>query len=828
MNESLRRDTRASLDACRWVLTAAVVVISATSGCATSDPELMAEEVHEDGASESIPVTHAGPANRLQHETSPYLLLHAHNPVDWYPWGAEAFERARREDKPIFLSVGYSTCYWCHVMERRVFADPEIAAVMNRWYINIKVDREERPDIDQIYMTATHLMNRHGGWPMSVFLTPDLLPFFAGTYFPPQDDHGRPGFVRVLNSLNEYWTQRRAEVDEVAQQVTDRIRQIHSEDAALAAVDPDSTMIKRAVDTMKQQYDSANGGFGGAPKFPPTMRLELLLDAWESWNDEQALRIVTHTLDAMAAGGIHDQIGGGFHRYSTDAQWLVPHFEKMLYNQAQQARTYLRAYELVRTPRWRRVAENVLRYVAREMTAPEGGFYSALDAETDAVEGKYYVWTESEIRQQLGQQAGRFLELFRLAPVPEVEGAGVIHIAGSYAQAAATLDLDDGNFEEARRVLYRSRSERRYPLLDDKIITAWNGMMIATCAEAFRILGHEPYRRAAERAASFAAEHLVTDQGALKRVYRASAAKHDGYLEDYAYLADGLLVLYAATGTRRWLDLATAIVDQMVARFWDPEVGGFYYSQEGGDDLIVRVKKATDSALPSANAVATRCLITLASHSGREDLRSKASQTLRAFGGVMARQPSAYTSMIGAAWDLLDPSQAHAHDTARQSRVELPSPGMAQTVAPPDSIVRVAAVLSMDQVAPGETFQAFVDVRIAEGWHLNANPASEHWLIPTSLTVNSLDLPLEVQGVRYPEPKRLHVAGTEDSLDVYDGTVRLVSTMQLSSKAPVGQDGIVRLIIQYQACDDGGICLQPAEWVGVISVRVTKRIGGGR
>ena len=767
---------------------------------------------------------HGGSANRLQYETSPYLLQHAHNPVDWYPWGPEALERARREDKPIFLSVGYSTCYWCHVMERRVFADPHIAAMMNRWFVNIKVDREERPDLDQIYMTATQLMNRHGGWPNSVFLTPDLQPFYAGTYFPPEDEDGRPGFTRVLTALQEHWTERRAQVEEVAGQVTARIRQRHSDLPALAPVDPDSALIGRALEATKRQYDTANGGFGGAPKFPPAMRLQLLLDAWERAGDDEALRIVSHTLDAMARGGIHDQIGGGFHRYSTDAQWRVPHFEKMLYNQAQLTRVYLRAYRLTDAPRWRRVAADILRYVEREMTAPAGAFYSALDAETDAVEGKYYVWTEAQLRDELGAAAERFFEHYQLAPVAETEGGHVIYRAAPAATApgadAGPEIRPEGDFAEERRRLLRRRSQRRYPLLDDKVITAWNGMMIAACAEAYLALGHEPYRLAAERAADFILEHLATPAGALRRVYRQGAAKHEGYLEDYAHFADGLLALHAATGEERWLDAATLVTDQMVARFWDAQTDGFYYSEEGDADLIVRVKEATDAALPAANAVATRCLTALARRTGRADLRQKAARTLRAFGAGMAQHPAAYTAMMGAAWDqLTDVEQA----AGAAAPISAKPPAVAATSGV-EAIVTARASLTRERVAPGERFEAFVDIDIADGWHLNANPPSEGWLIPTTLTVNNLDLPIQVEQPRYPPGTRLPVPALAGSLDVYEGAVRLSSALQLSTSAVAGQQGAVRLIVQYQACDEAGVCLQPAEWVGEVSVRIANRV----
>jgi hypothetical protein len=393
-------------------------------------------------------------------------------------------------------------------------------------------------------------------------------------------------------------------------------------------------------------------------------------------------------------------------------------------------------------------------------------------------------------------------------------------VTGSYAAAAATLAHDKGSFDRARKALANSRSERQYPLLDNKIITAWNGMMIAACADAFRILEHKPYRRAAERAASFALENLATPTGALKRIYRADGTELDGYLEDYAYLADGLLALHTATGTQRWLDAASAVVDQMIERFWDAPHGGFYYSQAAADDLIVRVKEATDSALPSANAVATRCLTVLARKTGRQDLELMATRTLRAFGGAMTQQPAAYTSMIDAAWDY----HTTLDRVVQGPQIQLPSIGTAAQSVLLDPMIKavVTAVASMskESVVAGGRFTALVDLRITPGWHINANPATEQWLIPTSLTVNSLDLPVELLEVDYPPASRLSVASMEDSLDVYQGTVRLSSALKMASAAVPGQHGIVRLIVQYQVCDDGGVCLQPAEWVGAVRLQV--------
>ncbi len=377
-------------------------------------------------------------SNKLVGETSPYLLLHAHNPVDWHPWGKEALARAKAEDKPIFLSVGYSTCYWCHVMERLVFSDPQIAALMNEDFINIKVDREERPDIDRIYMKATQLITQHGGWPNSIFLTPGLQPFFAGTYFPPEDAHGRPSFPRVLGIMQQHWRDERGKVLEIAAELTAAIRKMES-GREMVAMAPDSVLVVRVLAAIQERYDAINGGFGGAPKFPPGMRLELLMADVERFEKGAAPQIVLHTLAQMARGGIYDQMGGGFHRYSTDAEWQVPHFEKMLYNQAQLVRLYLRAYELTEEPRWRFVAQDIFRFVAREMTATDGAFYSALDAETEAEEGKYYVWTEEELAVVLGAEAELFWTVYGLAPMPEGEGQ-VLFLETSWAEAAVDLE----------------------------------------------------------------------------------------------------------------------------------------------------------------------------------------------------------------------------------------------------------------------------------------------------------------------------------------------------------------------------------------------------
>ena len=585
--------------------------------------------------------------NRLIHETSPYLLLHAHNPVDWYPWGPEALERAIREGKPIFLSVGYSTCYWCHVMERKVFSDPEIAEMMNLWFINIKVDREERPDLDEIYMTATQLITGSGGWPNSVFLTPDLKPFFAGTYFPPEDMYGRPGFPRALGALHEAWETRRSEVEGQAEYLAANIRRIQagagaSEGGALAR-----GLVDEAIRQLKSRYDEAYGGFSGAPKFPPSQDLELLMSEYERTGEADLLPMVTHTLDMMARGGMYDHLGGGFHRYSTDGKWHVPHFEKMLYNQAQLSKAYLHAYKLTGERRFRRVAEDIFRYVAHTMTAPDGGFYSALDSETHGIEGKSYLWTEREIRGALGKDADLFLEVYSLAPIPEGEGR-VIYMSRSLEEGAESLGLPDAallkRLAPLKQTLLNVREQRERPLLDTKILTAWNGLMIDAYAYGYEVLKEKACLDASRKAAEFVLAHLGNDGGDLHRTYKDGEVKYDGYQEDYAFLIRGLLGLYRASGEARYLDRSAALADRMIARFWDEDAGGFFFTS-GTEDLIARTKNPYDSAIPSGNSVAAHVLLTLGRETGRAGYLEKARRTMRAFAGSLKNNPDAFKYM---------------------------------------------------------------------------------------------------------------------------------------------------------------------------------------
>ena len=763
--------------------------------------------------------------NHLDGETSPYLLLHAHNPVEWYPWGAKALERARREDKPIFLSVGYSTCYWCHVMERLVFSDKEIAALMNEWFINIKVDREERPDLDQIYMSATYLSNRHGGWPNSVFLTPELEPFFAGTYFPPKDSHGLPGFPRVLKAVHGAWKDRRKEVLEMAAQMVSAIRELE-EGWQTPPTEPDTALVNLALGRIKGHYDGRSGGFGGAPKFPPCIRLEFLLSAWERKGDARAQKIVSHTLDAMAQGGIYDQVGGGFHRYSTDARWQIPHFEKMLYNQAQLARLYLRGYQITGAESWRRVAEEIFEFVRREMTSEAGAFHSALDAETEAVEGKYYLWTAKEIEEALADKARLFFEVYELTPMPDEEG-GVICMKRSLEEAAGDLGVDSASLrieiEDLRGRLLSVRSKRTYPLLDDKVLTAWNGMMIDACALGYGILQDPAYRRAAAAAAEFVLGHLRMPDGSLRRVYRLGQAKNDAYLEDYAYLSEGLFSLYRTTGEERWLKAGRDLVDQMIRRFWDEEEGGFFFA-EGGADLIVRSKNVKDSALPAANAVAVHCLLDLARWTDEDIYMEKARKTLLTFGGMMRDRPSSFTHMIAAADKLIAgggsaPEPAGVDGQPSVAVVGLPP----APVVPPEDPVRARVDLSVEKPAAGQHFQVAVHIEISAGWHINANPASNDMLIPTSLTLNA-DLPLEIVDITYPPSDPFYFAALDDTLEVYKDQVVLRADLRMKTEAVSGRKGELRLLLQYQACDEMR-CLPPSELDRVVVLEVAPETG---
>jgi uncharacterized protein len=588
--------------------------------------------------------------NRLSHETSPYLLQHAYNPVDWYPWGEEAISRAKQENKPILLSIGYSACHWCHVMERESFENQAIADLMNRYFINIKVDREERPDLDEIYMQATTAMNQgHGGWPMTVFLTPDQEPIFAGTYFPPTDRYGRPGFGSILKNIGEGWIKDQANIVQQAGRFTTRLR------AALQPASPlavGAAEIEDAVKQFARDFDSRYGGFGRAPKFPPATGLSFLLRQYHWSREEKILSMVTKTLDGMAAGGLYDHIGGGFARYSTDDEWLVPHFEKMLYDNALLARTYIEAFQITEDNRYRQVAIETLDYILREMTAPEGGFYSATDADSEGVEGRFFVWTPEQIREIVtnDQDATRFCAYYDITEEGNWERTNIPRTPKSYEVAAQELDCSPEDLcdtiKRVKPMVYQARLKRVPPGLDDKIITAWNGMMIGTMAEAGRVFNHQPYLDGAIRAADFLLTTLARPESRLWRTYRAGHAHLNACLEDYAFAADAMIDVYEATGHERYLHEAVSLAERILEDFEDRVHGGFFTTAADHETLIIRGREGADGATPSGNAVAASALARLSFHGDREDFRTAATNAIRAYGQQIGQVPRGFPKSL--------------------------------------------------------------------------------------------------------------------------------------------------------------------------------------
>ena len=588
-------------------------------------------------------------ANRLAGETSPYLLQHKDNPVDWYPWGEEALARARAEEKPMLVSIGYSACHWCHVMEHESFENPDIAAVMNDLFVNIKVDREERPDLDSLYISAVQAMTGHGGWPLNVFLTPDGVPFFGGTYFPPADRGAMPGFPKVLEAVADAYRDRRSEVEQNAETLRDFLER--STTASLKPGDLEPELLERAAKSLAGSFDARNGGFGGAPKFPQPAALEFLLRYWKRTKDRQAATIVQETLTKMALGGLYDQVGGGFHRYTVDAIWLVPHFEKMLYDNAQLARIYLDGYRAFGDPLFRRIAGETLDYVAREMTSPDGGFYATQDADSEGEEGKFYVWTPAELSAVLGPAeadvVGRY---FGVTEEGNFEGATVL----SVPQAAAVADQLGLSPEElwqrveaARPKLLAAREQRVHPGRDDKIITAWNGMMLRAFAEGSRVLGRPDFAQLGERNADFILTQLRHD-GRLLRTYKDGRARLNAYLEDYANLIDGLLALYQATFNRRWIEEAIALATVMVADFADEDGQSFYDTSRHHEQLVARPRDLQDGATPAGNSVAAEVLFKLAAMTGDEEYTRRPVRLLSGLAGAMSEQSIAFGRFLTA------------------------------------------------------------------------------------------------------------------------------------------------------------------------------------
>jgi uncharacterized protein YyaL (SSP411 family) len=591
-------------------------------------------------------------SNRLINEKSPYLLQHVHNPVDWYPWGEEAFAKARREDKPVFLSIGYSTCHWCHVMERESFEDAEVATLLNEHFVSIKVDREERPDIDGVYMTVCQMLTGSGGWPLTVIMTPDRKPFYAGTYFPKQGMYGRPGMMDMLPQLAEAWKSRREELLKSADEITS----VLGRSSVMTPGDaPGATEVKAAFGLLERSFDDRHGGFGQAPKFPTPHQLLLCLRHWKRSGDARALEMVEKTLQAMRRGGICDHLGFGFHRYSTDERWFAPHFEKMLYDQAMIALALIETHQATGKIEYRRVAEEIFTYVIRDMTSPTGAFYSAEDADSEGVEGKFYLWTTDEIRKLLPEaEAKLVIDLFNLKEGGTFEEGGpkanILHLTGSMAQNAARLGLEEDELrrrlEPSLTTLFKTREKRIHPYKDDKVLADWNGLMIAALARAARVFDEPGCLAAAEEAIRFNREKMRTKKGRLFHRYRDGSAGIDGGIDDYAFMIWGLIEMYESSFDAAYLEEALQLNLQMLYQFWDEKAGGLFSTADDAEQLIVRQKEGYDGAVPSGNSVAMMNLIRLARITADPKLEQKAAAIGKLFSGPLTQSPTGFTQML--------------------------------------------------------------------------------------------------------------------------------------------------------------------------------------
>ena len=587
--------------------------------------------------------------NQLVGETSPYLLQHASNPVNWWPWGSEALQRARDENKPIFLSIGYSACHWCHVMEHESFENKEIAATLNEHFVSIKVDREERPDLDQIYMNAVQMITGRGGWPMSVFLTPALKPFFGGTYWPPHSRMGMPGFDQVLSSITRVWAERRDEAEQQAEELTGHLQQAGP--ISGSGRNPDLELLHDAAVELQRSADGVRGGFGNAPKFPHSMSLQLLLHAWHRRPHDELLQLVRLNLDKMSRGGIYDHLAGGFSRYSVDADWLVPHFEKMLYDNALLTDVYLDGFLVTTDPEYARIARETLDYQLHYMTDPQGGFHSSEDADSEGVEGKFYVWTPEEIRQVLGNDAAeRFCTVYDVTPAGNFEGHNILNLPHTIGECAKLHDWDEEKLQaelvQSRNKLLEVRDRRERPAKDDKILVNWNGLMIHSMARASGILDEETYLTAAASAANFLLEHVRREDGRLLHSWRSGQARIDAFLDDYANLINALVTLYEQDFDETWIDEAVPLAEMLLEHFHDDDAGGFFYTADDHEELITRIKDTFDNATPSSNAMAATALLRLGKLCGKTAYLQAAAETLQLGTAVMERSAIAGSQLL--------------------------------------------------------------------------------------------------------------------------------------------------------------------------------------
>ncbi|MEZ6059189.1 MAG: DUF255 domain-containing protein [Planctomycetaceae bacterium] len=821
------------------------------------------------------------PANRLAAESSPYLLLHAHNPVDWYPWGPEALERAKREDKPIFLSIGYSSCYWCHVMERKVFSNERIAKFMNEHFVNIKVDREERPDVDDIYMTGLLVYQQlagnggGGGWPLSLFLTPEGDPIAGATYLPPEDTpDGRTGFLTAAGRISELWGTRRADLQRTAKLVSGEVRRLSLPAADVESVALNDKLVQTAVNDITSLYDPEWGGVDfdarqpDGARFPNVPRLQLLLDIYEQTDDPTLLKIVNHSLTSMARGGIRDHLAGGFHRYSTDRRWHVPHFEKMLYDQAQLLSVYSRAAAVTNDPLFRTVSVEIADFVRREMTTPQGAFSSALDAETNAIEGKYYVWTKEEVTEALGaEDAGPFCRVYGMNDSNSFEHGFVLHLPQDIAAVAKEIGIPaeelEARLQTCRSKLLELRSKRERPLLDDKVLTAWNAMMIQSLAESGRLLDRHQDIASAASAADFLLKNLRDDNGHLQRTWRAGEARYQAYLDDYAFLTAALLELHRATGEARWLQEATELAGQQVSRFYDADLHLFYFTASDHENLIARTSPVYDSVFPSGNSVTIRNLLKLTNAGTLTDAEVIAESMLQRFAPMIEKSPASTAGLAAALNDWLRHSEKQAAAEASAPQISTRpaiTPQARPLVAaryrlavaeegatgqtPADDLpvaddgnhdetieqtafrpvlpavpqiggfnrdeklkpLTVKIYPMYDKLPRGEKVLIALELQIKDGWHINSNPSSPDFLKPTLVKLTTKQK-VKLTRIKYPKHKELEVIGSDEPYHVYDGHVIVYGLLEIDA-AETAEKAELEFEVAFQACNERE-CLPP-------------------
>jgi uncharacterized protein YyaL (SSP411 family) len=766
------------------------------------------------------------PANRLAREISPYLLMHAHNPVAWYPWGPEAFAKAKKEGKLVFLSIGYSSCYWCHVMERESFENDDVAKLLNQWFVCIKVDREERPDIDSIYMTALNVLGQRGGWPLSMFLTSDGKPIVGGTYWPPEDraiqGETVPGFKSIVKLIHDWHQEKPKELTDQADKVAERTAEVLAGQArGVALVDLDRRLVAGAVDGLKEEFDPVHGGFGNAAanfrgtKFPVPPYLKLLLHEARRGNAVALTNMLTLTLDHMARGGIYDQLGGGFHRYSTERTWTVPHFEKMLYDNAQLVEVYAEAYQLTNNPFYQRMVRETLAFVLRDMTSPEGAFFSALDAETDGKEGRFYVWTDKEIEDALQDKEA-------IALVKKVYGADdglnfeskyhIFVLPKPLAETARELKLPVEQLQERlaplRRQLFEARVKRPRLFLDTKILTSWNGQMIAGFAVAGQALKDSSYVDAAVRAADFVLRHLRTKEGRLLRTYGAQPGKPgearlNAYLDDYAYLVHGLLCLHDATGDPKWLSEARTLTDTMIQFHGDKDRGGFFYTSNDHEKLFARAKDQYDSVQPSGNSAAAENLVRLWIKTRDDRYRTLAEKTFKAFAANLKANPTNLTAMMRGLALYLD-----AQEKGKPVEIGKKETGSQGGAKKSDSVVKIQA--KGDKPNADGIQKVTLTIAIDEGWHLYANPLPKDFPgLPVTVTANAKTKPADVK-VDYPKGKPV-----KDELVGDHHVYEKEATIQVTVRRAKNDDSPLEISVQVQACTKDK-CLLP----GVVKLTV--------